>query len=103
MMAAVFSMQGAGQLGGAIVMVCLVAGYKDTLEKASSYATCTGHCQVAVDRMWRALIGIGIVPACIALYYRLTIPETPSLHFRRCPGRGEGRRRRETLPLWQER
>lgn len=31
--------------------------------------------------MWRALIGIGIVPACIALYYRLTIPETPRYTF----------------------
>ena len=27
--------------------------------------------------MWRILIGLGCVPACIALYFRLTIPETP--------------------------
>ena len=27
--------------------------------------------------MWRLLIGLGCVPACIALYFRLTIPETP--------------------------
>lgn len=27
------------------------------------------------------MIGIGIVPACIALYYRLTIPETPRYTF----------------------
>ncbi|OAL47166.1 inorganic phosphate transporter 1-6 /Pi cotransporter [Pyrenochaeta sp. DS3sAY3a] len=81
MMGAVFSMQGFGQLGGAIVMVCLVSGFKHKLEPAASYAACTGECQVAVDRMWRALIGIGIVPACIALYYRLTIPETPRYTF----------------------
>ena len=30
-----------------------------------------------VDQMWRILIGLGCVPACIALYFRLTIPETP--------------------------
>ena len=30
-----------------------------------------------VDFMWRLLIGLGCVPACIALYFRLTIPETP--------------------------
>ena len=27
--------------------------------------------------MWRLIIGLGAVPAVIALYYRLTIPETP--------------------------
>jgi PHS family inorganic phosphate transporter-like MFS transporter len=31
--------------------------------------------------MWRFLIGFGAVPACIALYYRLTIPETPRYTF----------------------
>lgn len=73
--------QGFGQLGGAIVMVCLVSGFKGKLEKAAGYGTCVGECRVAVDQMWRALIGIGIVPACIALYYRLTIPETPRYTF----------------------
>jgi PHS family inorganic phosphate transporter-like MFS transporter len=81
MMGAVFAMQGFGQLGGAVVMLCLVSGFKGKLETATKYATCTGECQVAVDKMWRALIGIGIVPACIALYYRLTIPETPRYTF----------------------
>jgi PHS family inorganic phosphate transporter-like MFS transporter len=81
MMGAVFAMQGFGQLGGALVMLCLVAGFKGHLDKATSYGTCTGDCQKAVDKMWRALIGIGVVPACIALYYRLTIPETPRYTF----------------------
>lgn len=31
----------------------------------------------AIDQCWRTVIGIGVVPACIALYFRLTIPETP--------------------------
>ena len=30
-----------------------------------------------VDYMWRLLIGLGCVPGAIALYFRLTIPETP--------------------------
>jgi PHS family inorganic phosphate transporter-like MFS transporter len=81
MMGAVFAMQGFGQLGGALVMLCLVAGFKDTLSGVAGYADCDGQCSVAVDKMWRALIGIGIVPACIALYYRLTIPETPRYTF----------------------
>lgn len=80
-MGAVFAMQGFGQLCAAIVMICLVAGFKGSLQTATSYATCSGACSVAVDRMWRFLIGFGAVPACIALYYRLTIPETPRYTF----------------------
>ncbi|RYP17758.1 hypothetical protein DL765_004336 [Monosporascus sp. GIB2] len=41
-------------------------------------ANCDGYCAIAVDKMWRTLIGFGAVPAAIALYYRLTIPETPA-------------------------
>lgn len=81
MMGAVFAMQGFGQLGGALVMLCLVAGFKGSLSGAKDYASCTGDCVIAVDKMWRALIGFGVVPAAIALYYRLTIPETPRYTF----------------------
>jgi PHS family inorganic phosphate transporter-like MFS transporter len=31
----------------------------------------------SIDSMWRILIGLGCVPGVIALYFRLTIPETP--------------------------
>ncbi|KAF2018094.1 inorganic phosphate transporter 1-6 /Pi cotransporter [Aaosphaeria arxii CBS 175.79] len=81
MMGAVFAMQGFGQLGGALVMLILTSGFKGSLVQAKDYASCTGNCQLAVDKMWRALIGLGIVPAAIALYYRLTIPETPRYTF----------------------
>ncbi|CAB4403974.1 unnamed protein product [Rhizophagus irregularis] len=30
-----------------------------------------------LDYVWRIIIGVGIIPATIALYFRLTIPETP--------------------------
>jgi PHS family inorganic phosphate transporter-like MFS transporter len=30
-----------------------------------------------VDYCWRILIGMGCIPGCVALYFRLTIPETP--------------------------
>ena len=37
-----------------------------------------GHdAQATIDFMWRLFIGLGVVPAVIALYFRLTIPETP--------------------------
>jgi PHS family inorganic phosphate transporter-like MFS transporter len=81
MMGAVFAMQGFGQLGAAIVMVVITAGFKESLLSAKTFATCSGVCGLAVDKMWRILIGFGAVPGCIALYYRLTIPETPRYTF----------------------
>ncbi|KAL6357085.1 hypothetical protein LRP88_10703 [Fusarium phalaenopsidis] len=81
MMAAVFAMQGIGQLVAALVMMFLTLGFKHALEGAPDTKHCTGDCQVAVDKMWRTLVGFGAVPACIALYYRLTIPETPRYTF----------------------
>jgi len=38
-------------------MVCLAAGFKNTLQQYKSYALCTDDCSVAVDKMWRVLIG----------------------------------------------
>jgi len=81
MMGSVFAMQGFGQLAGGIVMIICVTGFKGSLESATKYATCSGVCQLAVDKMWRIVVGFGAVPACIALYYRLTIPETPRYTF----------------------
>lgn len=68
MMAAVFAMQGMGQLCAAFVMLFVTLGFKGSLSEAKNAASCTGDCQVAVDKMWRVLIGFGAVPACIALY-----------------------------------
>jgi MFS transporter, PHS family, inorganic phosphate transporter len=31
----------------------------------------------AVDKVWRIVVGFGCIPAVMALYYRLTIPESP--------------------------
>lgn len=81
MMGAVFAMQGLGQLGAAIVMLIITLGFKKSLEPATTLGACVGDCAVAVDQMWRILIGFGAVPGCIALYYRLTIPETPRYTF----------------------
>lgn len=81
MMAAVFAMQGFGQFAAAIIALVVTAGFKESLESAKDVAHCTGICQLAVDKMWRVVIGFGAVPACFALYYRLTIPETPRFTF----------------------
>jgi PHS family inorganic phosphate transporter-like MFS transporter len=81
MMAAVFAMQGFGQFAAAIIALIVTTGFKESLESAKDVGHCTGACQQAVDKMWRVIIGFGAVPACFALYYRLTIPETPRFTF----------------------
>lgn len=81
MMGAVFAMQGFGQFAAAIIALIVTAGFKESLESAKDVGHCTGVCQLAVDKMWRVVIGFGAVPACFALYYRLTIPETPRFTF----------------------
>lgn len=78
-MAAVFSNQGLGQLFAGIVAMICVAGYKDELKDVNYklHQPCRGNCLRAVDQMWRIIVGLGCVPGCIALYYRLTIAESP--------------------------
>ncbi|CAI6337740.1 unnamed protein product [Periconia digitata] len=79
--AAVFAMQGLGQLAASIVAIAVVAVYKDSLVNVPDVASCSGECVAAVDRMWRILIAFGGIPGWFALYYRLTIPETPRYTF----------------------
>jgi PHS family inorganic phosphate transporter-like MFS transporter len=81
MMGAVFAMQGIGQFTAAIIAIITATGFKKSLETAATVAHCDGVCQLATDKMWRIIIGFGAVPGCIALYFRLTIPETPRYTF----------------------
>ncbi|KAK4966525.1 acid phosphatase pho5, partial [Elasticomyces elasticus] len=81
MMGSVFAMQGLGQFGAGMISLIVTAGFKESLKTAKTPAACGGVCGLAVDKMWRIIIGFGAVPGCIALYYRLTIPETPRYTF----------------------
>jgi PHS family inorganic phosphate transporter-like MFS transporter len=54
-----------------LIGLIVVVAYKNVLLEDSP--TNLNH----VDFMWRLLIGLGCVPGTIALYFRLTIPETP--------------------------
>lgn len=80
-MGSVFAMQGIGQFTAAMVALCVTTGFKESLLTAKNVAACDGVCLLAVDKMWRVIIGFGAVPGCIALYFRLTIPETPRYTF----------------------
>jgi len=72
MMTAVFASQGWGNFAAALVSFIVTAAYKDTILSSPSVAELQG-----VDAVWRLLIGLGCVPGAVALYFRLTIPETP--------------------------
>ena len=77
----VFAMQGIGQFAAGIIALIAVSGFKDSLSAAKTVAVCDGNCAESMDKIWRIIIGFGAVPGCIALYYRLTIPETPRFTF----------------------
>jgi PHS family inorganic phosphate transporter-like MFS transporter len=71
LMTATFAAQGFGNLAAALVATIVVVAYKNPI--LNDNPAVLAH----VDYTWRLLIGLGCVPACIALYFRLTIPETP--------------------------
>ncbi|KAL5504081.1 hypothetical protein ACEPAH_8154 [Sanghuangporus vaninii] len=71
LMTAVFAAQGWGNLSACLVALIVVSAYKSSLLNDDPTDL------KSVDFMWRLLIGLGCVPGCVALYFRLTIPETP--------------------------
>jgi len=71
MMTAVFANQGWGQFSAALVSLIVVEAYKTSIQNGPPSGS------PSVDYCWRLLIGLGCVPGVIALYFRLTIPETP--------------------------
>ncbi|KAM4058963.1 major facilitator superfamily protein [Hirsutella rhossiliensis] len=81
MVAAVFSMQGVGLLMSALVALITTVAFKDSYINIKDETQCDAACQVAADRSWRIIVGVGAIPACLALYYRITIPETPRYTF----------------------
>jgi PHS family inorganic phosphate transporter-like MFS transporter len=78
MLSWVFFAQPVGQLLANVLSLAAVAAYRPWIEKHVS--TCKSadlECFRAIDRLWRLCIGIGIIPAIIALGFRFTIPESP--------------------------
>jgi PHS family inorganic phosphate transporter-like MFS transporter len=78
MLACVFFAQPVGQLLANVLSLAVVEAYKPHITDA--HASCSfeeNECFRAIDRLWRLVIGIGIVPAALALAFRFTIPESP--------------------------
>jgi len=67
MIAAVFAMQGVGILLAALISTITMIIFRSSIERDP----------FMLDYVWRLIVGFGCIPACIALYYRLTIPESP--------------------------
>lgn len=86
MVAAVFSTQALGQFIASLVALIVIESFKSQIHTSGNVCqgdacTQTEAGKLAVDRMWRIIIGFGAVPAAFALYCRLTIPETPRYTF----------------------
>ncbi|KFZ22104.1 hypothetical protein V502_02886 [Pseudogymnoascus sp. VKM F-4520 (FW-2644)] len=76
MMAAVFIMQPIGQLMASLVglIVLLTVGRNGGLHLMEDDDEAA---KKIVDSIWRWVIGVGAIPALIAIGFRLTIPESP--------------------------
>lgn len=63
----IFAMQGFGIVAAALVTIIVLAIFKQSVYEN----------QNNLDYVWRLCIGLGAIPACIGIYFRLTIRETP--------------------------
>jgi MFS transporter, PHS family, inorganic phosphate transporter len=73
MMASVFIMQPLGQVAAAVVGLAVLL----TIGSGLSSVADSEAAAVTVDRIWRVVVGVGAFPAFVAIYFRLTIPESP--------------------------
>ncbi|KAL7746499.1 hypothetical protein RI367_008149 [Sorochytrium milnesiophthora] len=73
MVAMVFAMQGLGVLVGSLCGIIVLVAMKDQLVAPDAKSVYVPN----VDNVWRLLFFLGIIPACIAMYWRLGLPETP--------------------------
>lgn len=71
LMTAVFASQGWGYLASTVVALITITAFERAIVRDSIASF--DH----LDFCWRILIGAGCVPGVVALYFRLTIPETP--------------------------
>lgn len=74
-------MQGLGQLMAAVVALITTVAFQEAYDGIGPDGQCDDACRVAADRSWRIIVGVGAIPACLAMYYRITIPETPRYTF----------------------
>lgn len=80
MLSWVFFAQPIGQLLANVLSLAAVQGFKSHI--TDDLLSCPPgdegvECFRAIDRLWRLVVGLGMIPAVIALAFRFTIPESP--------------------------
>ncbi|PSN65517.1 MFS general substrate transporter [Corynespora cassiicola Philippines] len=74
----VFFAQPLGQLLANSLSLAAVQAFKSQIEQNKPHCSPEDFaCFRAIDRLWRLVVGIGIIPAVLALAFRFTIPESP--------------------------
>lgn len=80
MLSWVFFAQPVGQLLANVLSLAAVEGFKSQITD-TDFSCPAGDeglkCIRAIDRLWRLVVGLGMIPAIIALAFRFTIPESP--------------------------
>ncbi|KAH7364642.1 major facilitator superfamily domain-containing protein [Rhexocercosporidium sp. MPI-PUGE-AT-0058] len=83
MLTLVFACQPLGQLAATLVSLIAIVRQRNGIPSDSTAHTefsdqqCNEECKRTLDSVWRWIIGVGIIPAVIALWFRLTIIESP--------------------------
>ncbi|KAE8441962.1 hypothetical protein EG329_004129 [Mollisiaceae sp. DMI_Dod_QoI] len=77
MLAWVFYMQPIGYAFAALMTLAVTRQHRDSIPMDAANGNCDADCMKAVDRSWRLIIGIGAIPALIAVFFRRSIPESP--------------------------
>lgn len=77
MLAVVFLCQSLGEAAAAVVALIAVAGFRNSLPDDPNSLKCTGSCVHDLDKIWRYIVGLGAVPAFVAIWFRMTIIESP--------------------------
>ncbi|PVG01115.1 phosphate transporter [Serendipita vermifera] len=70
----IFANQGWGSFVGSLVTLVILACFKSTLKAGNVHA---------VDKIWRLVIGLSLIPAFGTLYQRLTLPESRKFQLTR--------------------
>ncbi|OQO13274.1 hypothetical protein B0A48_01502 [Cryoendolithus antarcticus] len=77
MLSAVFLMQPLGQLVAWLVGIAALAGLSQYYDFSVGLdISGNDHAAVGIDILWRIVVGVGAVPAAIAIIFRWTIPES---------------------------
>ncbi|KAK0102539.1 Inorganic phosphate transporter pho84 [Cadophora gregata] len=83
MLTLVFACQPLGQLAASLVSLIAIVRQRNGIPSDSTAYTelipqkCDPECLQTLDSVWRWIIGVGVIPAVIALWFRLTIIESP--------------------------